>query len=673
MRSLDRAPWNFLFAIICALVCLLPASSFAQEPSASVAAVSEAYDAEVLEQVAALEPDVREQWIAAGQARDAEDDDRAVALYTEILEIHPQFDHALRRRCGIHVRRQEWAAAYDDCKAAHDLEQSDENLVTLALLLAEAPPKIGDQALARTLANDVMQRSGLDFVTVMMACQVGLHLEDTALLKRCSGKLRLLDADAWETQVFSFFAYAMEGKLDNARRSLERARAAGLDDEAYDELDAMLAQAESPLVYYAKKIGWSVLLWIGLALVLVAAGFALSRLTLAEAEGALQNPAASASSRDSRLHKAYAGVLWMCCAYYYLSVPLVLLSVVGIAAAIILVFFYIGYLPIKLMVIVAVVAGASVIAVLKSFFTRPSDEPPGIELDLREAPGLRATLEEVAAKLGTRPVDRVYLEPGADIAVFERGGMLAKLRGKGERCLLLGVAVLEGMDTRAFKAILAHEYGHFSNEDTAGGNLALGVRRSVIHSAVGLAEAGAAGWYNPAWVFLNGFHRVFLRISQGASRLQEVLADRWSARTYGAVAFERGLRHAIAADLRFDAHARATVNEVVNNRSSLRNLYAYAPAEQACEDADIEQRVEKVIDAEPSPYDSHPRPADRFRWARAIAAAPGSDDERGEPVWSLFSDRAAIEERMTVVLRQRVRAQTGIAIPAAADEDDTDA
>jgi Zn-dependent protease with chaperone function len=504
---------------------------------------------------------------------------------------------------------------------------------------------------------------------VMMTCQVGMSVEDLALLKRCSSTLRLMDADTWEAQFFSFFAYGMEGKLDDARRSLERARAAGLDDDAYDELDAMLGRAESPLLYYGKKIGLAVLLWISLALALVAAGFALSRLTLAEAEGALQNPAASARSGDSWLHKAYAWVLWMCCAYYYLSVPLVLLSVVALGAAIVLALLYIGYIPIKLIVIVVVVVFASVIAVLKSFFTRPNEEPPGVELDLREAPGLQATLQEVAAKVGTRPVDRVYLETGADIAVFERGGILAKLRGKGERCLLLGVAVLDGMDTRAFKAILAHEYGHFSNEDTAGGNLALGVRRSVIHSAVGLAEAGAAGWYNPAWVFLNGFHRVFLRISQGASRLQEVLADRWSARTYGAVAFERGLRHAIAADLRFDAHAKATVMEVVNNQKSLRNLYSYAPEQPSDGDGDgemsIEQRVEEAINAEPSPYDSHPRPADRFRWARAIAAAHEPGDEIGEPVWDLFSDRAAIEERLTDVIRQRVAQNIGVMIPIA--------
>src|SRR6185295_2261026 len=122
-------------------------------------------------------------------------------------------------------------------------------------------------------------------------------------------------------------------------------------------------------------------------------------------------------------------------------------------------------------------------------------------LDLGREPAVRELLDEVAAKVGTRAVDAVYLTPGTAVAVFERGGMLKQLRGKSERCLVLGLGVLDGMALAEFKAILAHEYGHFSNRDTAGGGLALSVRRSLLTMAQGLAEGGAATWYNPAWWF----------------------------------------------------------------------------------------------------------------------------------------------------------------------------
>ena len=67
-----------------------------------------------------------------------------------------------------------------------------------------------------------------------------------------------------------------------------------------------------------------------------------------------------------------------------------------------------------------------------------------------------------------------------------------------KRALVLGAGVLDGMKLRAFKGILAHEYGHFHNEDTAGGGFALAVRRSVLTMAVGLGPVatqavGSAG------------------------------------------------------------------------------------------------------------------------------------------------------------------------------------
>ncbi|MCA9701231.1 MAG: hypothetical protein KC431_27160, partial [Myxococcales bacterium] len=94
---------------------------------------------------------------------------------------------------------------------------------------------------------------------------------------------------------------------------------------------------------------------------------------------------------------------------------------------------------------------------------------------------------------------------------------------------------------------------------------------------------------------------------------------RWAARSYGAASFERGLRHAIAAELRFDGHANATLKQVIEHKQSLRNLYTFTPSERPDADVDHAALIEEIVNAEPSPYDSHPRPADRFRWVTALA------------------------------------------------------
>jgi Zn-dependent protease with chaperone function len=201
--------------------------------------------------------------------------------------------------------------------------------------------------------------------------------------------------------------------------------------------------------------------------------------------------------------------------------------------------------------------------------------------------------------------------------------------------------------------VLAHEYGHFSNRDTAGGGLALTVRRSLITLMVGLATSGAAAWYNPVWLFVQGFQHMFLRISQGASRLQEVLADRWAATLYGGQAFEDGLRHVIDRSVRFSAHVNTTLQDTLLRRRPLQNLYRYTPAKPP-DPEDLDVQVRAALDADPSPYDSHPRPADRFRWVHALGVDVAESPDDSTPAWELFADRTSMEERMTEVVREAV-------------------
>lgn len=209
------------------------------------------------------------------------------------------------------------------------------------------------------------------------------------------------------------------------------------------------------------------------------------------------------------------------------------------------------------------------------------------------------------------------------------------------------------------------EYGHFSNLDTAGGGFALAVRRSMATMAMQLAQGGAAAWYNPAWIFLNGFHRVFLRISQGASRLQEVLADRWAVFAYGARAFERGLRHVIERSVRFDLHAQSTLNEVIENAKPLANFYTFAPSLRP-DETEIVEAVSRAVNAQPSPYDSHPAPTTRFELVHGLNAEPtGSLADAEQDAWSLFTDPGAIQRSMTERIRQNVELQHGVRIAPA--------
>lgn len=158
---------------------------------------------------------------------------------------------------------------------------------------------------------------------------------------------------------------------------------------------------------------------------------------------------------------------------------------------------------------------------------------------------------------------------------------------------------------------------------------------------------------------------MFLRISQGASRLQEVLADRWAAFTYGGRSFERGLRHVIERSVRFDAFANAALHEVIQKKEPLANLYAYRPS--LLDTSSVDHDVDAALTAEASPYDSHPSPSDRIRWARALGTGHAESPDDEQEVWSLFGDRDELERRLTAQVRADVHAAHDIRIPETAE------
>jgi Zn-dependent protease with chaperone function len=632
-----------------------------------------AYEAKVLAALEARAPEAVPDARAAGEAYAADRWDEVIAGYRRVLSTAPGFSHALRRICNAQVALGAFADAVASCREAVAADALAENGAALArALLAAAPgakPAPDAAREANRLAHDALARTAAapDRSIAASICDIALRTDDLGLLGSCSDALRTVAPDALETHYFTAIHAFSQGEHARARAAVAAAREAGLDPAAADELVAAI-DADEPLVSrYGWPAAWAVLAWAVGLVALVLLGFALSAATLRAAARLARAPAGTASSGSRALRRIYGAVLWASCAYYYVSIPLVLLLVVGGGGAVLWGFWELGRIPVKLVLIVVFVVLATAWAVLKgvwvSVIRPPADVDPGPRVDPGTHPAFDEAVRTVAARVGTRPVDAVFLTPGAEVAVFERGGVTKQLTGRSERCLILGVGVLDGMTQGELKAVLAHEYGHLVNRDTAGGGFALAVRRSILTMGRALAEGGAATWYNPAWWFVLGFHKVFLRVSQGASRLQEILADRWAALAYGGRTFARGLEHAIAQGVRFDRHTQRTLREVIDGERALANLYRYVPANAEVPE-ELEAEIGKALDAEPSPYDSHPRPRDRMAWTAAIDAVDAPAPGDAGPAWSLFTDREHLEQQMTEHVREAVAANHGVTIPA---------
>jgi Zn-dependent protease with chaperone function len=478
-------------------------------------------------------------------------------------------------------------------------------------------------------------------------CVLAEQAELYAKVGRCAERLRALSPNDAMTWYFSALAAYDAGEIDAGDAATERAKALGLLRIHADELDRMRIDATSSGARLRRFVPRVLLWWVATFAGLAVLGLLLSRWTM----NAIRKPAAGASGKpggaEGLLRRSYALVLWIACAYYYVSIPIALLLLVVGGTAFLYASLHQG-VWVNVYLLIPIIIGSSIAAVLRGLSQgRESSRLFHDQLDLDGAPELRALLAEVASRIGTRPVDVVFLTPWTELAVLEQGGMRSRLLGGARRCLIVGIGVLDGMTIGQLKAILAHEYGHFHNEDTAGGGFALAVRRSSHTTLESMVRARADRGFNPAWLFFFVFHHIFLRISLGATRLQEALADRWAAHAYGAKRFVRGLQHVVRQSISFDLHVRATVEDVLRNNIALTNLFAYTP-EKSIDDDEANALITKAWKKAPSPYDSHPSPETRVASLKALAMPepPAEDGEDGD-AWDLFPDRVEVEERMT--------------------------
>ena len=571
-----------IFAVFAATIfCGMPAAAAPRSER------DEAFERKIEAELRARDATAADEFAEATAAADRGDFDGAATGFEHVRTAAPWFVHATRRLCGVEVERGNRDHAVALCREAVGADPSPENETALALALVQSKgarsEADGQEALRLARDASFKQEQTKPF-TQLVLCQCALAQHDLETLAICADRLKSVAPHEMAAQYFAAIADATRGRTEDADRELEAAHAQGLPDRVYNELRQGIEDSRPPLERWGHiALRWFVAWLAGLAL-LLGGGALLSVATLRSVARMPTEANGRASGFDAGLRHTYRLVLWVTCAYYYASLPVVALLVVTMGAGVVYACVAMGQIPIKLVLIAAILVLGSLGSIAKSLFVRARDEEPGEKLDLAENPKLCAVLHEVAGRIGTRPVDSVYLTPSTEVAVLERGGMLKQVSGKSERCLVLGAAVLDEMRVRELKAILAHEYGHFRNEDTAGGGFALAVRRSILTMAMHLVRNRAASRLNPAWWFVNGFYSIFLRVSQGASRLQEVLADRWAAFAYGSEAFAHGLRHVVERSVRFDAHLRATLDEIVPKKEPLTNVYAFVPKEPVAPD-----------------------------------------------------------------------------------------
>jgi len=356
---------------------------------------------------------------------------------------------------------------------------------------------------------------------------------------------------------------------------------------------------------------------------------------------------------ERQIRSIYRAVINVLSLYFYISIPFIILALFLVVGGAFYLFFLIGRIPIQLALILVVMLFVSLSAIIKSLVSRIKNIPPGRQLERQEAPELWTMVEDVARMLKIRPVDKIYITPFTGIAVNENGSILKKLRGAGQRKLMIGMGALPGLTQGQLAAILAHEYGHFSNQDTAGGDLAYQVYTSLSQIAEGLIHAGSTQFFNPVWLFIIGYQRIFLRVTLGASRLQEVLADRYAALAYGSQNFIEGLTNIIRQGIAFPIQANEEIRKFFEQKLPVHNLYNLQMLESL--QGELDKQFEEAMSRVTSEYDSHPAPQERIRLVERLRAPYSPLQDNPKPALHLFPNPEALQIELTTDLMKKVQ------------------
>ncbi|MCP4386180.1 MAG: M48 family metalloprotease [Hyphomicrobiales bacterium] len=609
------------------------------------------WEAQVIDELRAIDPEAVPLFEAATVALDNEDFSAAMAGFGAVLDLAPGFDHALRRKSHALGQLGYSNAAVVAAKEALALNpQSPYNKAVLAEAFLNNDARSDDNR-ALVLAEEAVRDLPDDAYANTVLGLAGLEMGDLEAIQRAGDQLVALGEQDPFGHLLLGVAAAENEDWDKARSRLDTATALGLSQSVADGILAQEPEpaADAPWEYPAAVVA----LWLMALVVVGLLGRRLNDRTLRLLDASAVAGEVGISPREQRMRTIYRWTVVAAGFLFYASLPFLLVIVMASGVLVFWAMINAGLIHIGVLVFLGISIPYTIWAVFKSILYRVPGGDRGRRLERHEAPALFALAERIASEAETDPIHAILLSPGVEVAVVEHSDRPLLRRG-AERQLILGLGTLNGMTIAQLTSVLAHEYGHFVNGDTAGGTVAYRTRLSMAVMATELAHAGLAGPYNAAWLFLDMYHTLFLRISQGASRLQEALADRIAARINGPDTLAAALTHVVRQQFIFDDQVATEVDDISRNTRAISNIYQLPLPDYVDDPYWFEKRLAAALTGRDAELDSHPPLEHRLAYVATLPQTTMSANSAD--AWSLFTDPAQIRATMTYETAQRIAA-----------------
>jgi len=245
-----------------------------------------------------------------------------------------------------------------------------------------------------------------------------------------------------------------------------------------------------------------------------------------------------------------------------------------------------------------------------------------IHLPRNDAPAFWAMLDDLSRTLACPTPANVIVEFGTSFFVTEAHvtSFAGDLSG---RTLCISAPLTHLLTPAELKAVLAHEFAHFTGQDTIYSRRFYPVYRGTTSALQQMQGVFSSSSKNSGWmalpllvpaIIISRYLSWFSRVEARISREREARADRIAADTVGAGALGPALAKTYAFSPIWERATERWIVAALNEGKAYRNL-SVAFAERFRADAQLlDEVLRESTAAPPHPTDSHPTLSERLEY-----------------------------------------------------------
>lgn len=144
------------------------------------------------------------------------------------------------------------------------------------------------------------------------------------------------------------------------------------------------------------------------------------------------------------------------------------------------------------------------------FKQHKTDRSHLIEISIQEEPRLFSFIQEIVNEVGTNFPKRIYLSADVNAGVFYDSNFWSMIFPVRKN-LQIGLSLINTVSQQEFKAILAHEFGHFSQRSMKVGSYVYNVNQIIFNM---LYDNDSFDNMTQKWASISGYFSIFVLIAQ---------------------------------------------------------------------------------------------------------------------------------------------------------------